>query len=341
MLISKIDANILASIVSEKAQGLTAHFIGIREGKMPTARTPLYKDKTIEQVQEEWKQVLGKYADTFPRLTEYEETRWAKFGPQGGYPPLDERMEDLEKYFSPRKIPEIDAATLDRLITKTREYLFGKAHSIRKLSPEQVLNRDIEEDKVNTNSGLPDFSKRSDPEVQTRAIKDANSGKWKEYPAILGSRASKLKSRFIFMFSMSTNLVEKGYVIPLMEAIRRNRPLSFSAWEGFDDVELALEEQDFFAGSNFASMDYSKMDTTVRAWHMENVVYPVLAPVLQPRDREGLLESLLHSVSLPVMISEDKWVEGDHGEASGSGWTNFSESVLAQVIHFDIEESVE
>jgi len=341
MQISKIDAKTLASIVSEKAMGLTAHFIGLRDGKTPTARTPLYHGKTSEEVQAMWKDILSRYADTFPRLTEYEETRWAKFGPQGGYPPLEERMEDLDKYFSPRKTPQIDAQKLDRLIAKTRDYLFGKAHSVRMLTPEQVLDRDILEDKVDTNSGLPDFSKRNAADVQTRAVKDAKSGDWRNYPAILGSRSSKGKPRFIFMFPMSTNLVEKGFVIPLMEAIRANRPLSFSAWEGFDEVEEAIEEQGFFTGDIFASMDYQKMDTTVRAWHMENIVYPVLAPVLQPQFRPLLLESLLHSVSIPVMISEDKWVTGDHGEASGSGWTNFSESVLAQVIHFEIEEEVE
>jgi len=335
----KVDAVQRASILSEKATGISGHFERIRDGAMPNVRSPLFKGQTSESIQGKWKEVLSRYADRFPRLIAYEDTRWSKFGQQGGFPPLRERMSDLELYFTRFKpAPIRKSPEYDQIVKIVRDRLF-KSHSLRALTPEQVLKSDIEEDKVNTNSGLPDFSKRNAPEVQSKAVQDAKSGKWKEYPAVLGSRSIRQKSRFIFMFPMSTNLVEKQYVIPIMDAIRSHKVLSFSAWEGFDDVEIAMHQQHAFSAKYKASMDYKGMDQTMAEDQMR-IVYDIVAPVFQPKYRAGLLESLLHCVNIPIMHKEDEMIIGTHGLASGSGWTNLAESIMSEFVHELINQRV-
>lgn len=339
MKIVRIDANTKSSIVSEKATGISAHFETLRNGQMPTQPTPLFKGKDQSWISTTWKRELHRSLTKYPRLIAYEDTRWSKVGAQGGYPPLSERWEDLTKYFtraqkaSIRKSPEYD-----EIIKVVRDRLFGK-HSLRKLTPEQVLHQDIEDDKVNSNSGLPDYQKRSHVDVQQHAIEDAKSGKWKEYPAVLGSRSSRQKPRFIFMFPMSTNLVEKGYVIPIMNAIREEKVLSFAAWEGFDEVEQAFYEQHAFSAAYKASMDYTGMDQTMCEDQM-NIVFDIVAPIFQPQFREGLKESILHCINIPIMYDNNELLVGTHGLASGSGWTNLSESIMSEFVHEIINRKV-
>jgi len=340
MKIIQIDANTEASIVSKKATGISAHFERIRNGSMPTQRSPLYKGLSEDQVSEIWKHTLSRNLDQFPNLIAYEDTRWSKVGQQGGYPPLKERMIDLEKYFSRGKPASIrKSPEYDKIVKIVRERLF-KSHSLRALTPEQVLHRDVEDDKLNSNSGLPDFSKRSFEDVQLHALEDAKSGKWKTYPAVLGSRSSRQKPRFIFMFPMSTNLVEKEYVIPIMDCIRSNRVRSFAAWEGFDEVEEAFMAQGAFKAKTLASMDYTGMDQTMVSDQME-IVYDIVAPIFQPKYRAGLHESLMHCINIPILIDERSMIIGIHGLASGSGWTNLSESIISEFVHELINQRIE
>lgn len=339
MKIVRFDANTMSSIVSKKATGISAHFETIRNGNMPTRPTPLYKGKSKEWILNTWSKTLRKYATKYPRLIAYEDTRWSKVGEQGGYPPLSERWEDLMKYFNRAKpAPVRHSSEYEKIIKIVRDRLFGK-HSLRRLTPEQVLHRDLEDDKVNSNSGLPDYRKRSQIEVQQRAIEDAKSGKWKSYPAVLGSRSSRQKPRFIFMFPMSTNLVEKGYVIPIMDAIREDHVLSFAAWEGFDEVEQAFSKQNAFSARFKASMDYTGMDQTMCDDQME-IVYDIVAPIFQPKFRAGLKESLKHCINIPIMYEYGTVLTGTHGLASGSGWTNLSESIMSEFVHELINQRV-
>ena len=61
------------------------------------------------------------------------------------------------------------------------------------MSFQNVLRRDVDEDKLDTNSGCPDFGKKSNPFIQTKALEDAISGKWQEYPAIVFGRSQRGK----------------------------------------------------------------------------------------------------------------------------------------------------
>jgi hypothetical protein len=338
MKVTKIDAQTRAKFVSEKAEGLPAHFARIREGSEPTGRTPLFKGRSAEEVVAEWKTILSRYSGSYPRLVEYDLSRLPKFGPQGGYPPMSDRMRDLELYFTNTMPVSLPPAVRQRLVLQTRDYLFGKEHSKRPLPVASVLKRDIAEDKVNTSSGLPDFRKRSHPDIQQKAVKDAESGMWSSYPSVIGSRSQRMKVRFIFMSPMSSNLNGKRFLLPLMDIIRSRNVLSFSAWEGFEDVEKAIHQQDPNHSSLiYMNYDFEKMDTTVGRAQTE-LVHEVIAPIFQPQYRDALKESMLYGNLCKVMIDNHLLIEGDHGYASGVEWVNFVESVLSLMVQLRFEE---
>lgn len=333
MKIVKIDAEISRKLISTTAHGLSAHFERMKFGAMPSPRSPLYKDLSPDQVLDQWYEILDKYADSYPRFVAYDKSRRVKVGPQGGYPPLSDRMDKLEEYFTrPTTASIVSSDVYRRIIRNARTTLFGSSHSLRRLTPAQVLARRDAEDKLDTNSGLPDFGRRKRPEISSKAVLDATNGTWKMYPAILGSRSSRQKPRFIFMFPMSTNLVELGYEIAIKDAIRHNKTQQVSAWEGFDEVELSLHAQDAFVSRFKVSTDFTGMDQSFGQEQML-IVWDIVAPVFQPQYREGLKESLLHATTIDIMIQRDTLVSGAHGLASGSGWTNTAETILAVAWH--------
>lgn len=338
MQISKVEQTELDSILDkEKNQVVSDSLETLRLGRPPTPRSPLFSDLPENQVWDSWLAILDREKSKYPRLIDYEFTRLEKVGPQGGYPPFASRLDELKAYYTNPRSIKISNESRSRIIIKLRDYLFGSSSQKRPLEYASIVKRDTEDDKLNTNSGCPLYSKRSDPFVQRNAISDANSGKWRHYPAILGSRSQRGKWRFIFMFPFSTNLVEKSFLLPLMDIIRSRNVPSFSAWEGFDEVETSMHNQGFFSAKTKVSMDFTKMDTHCGEEFM-NFVYDVISPVFQTKFQPLLRESLIHACNIDVMIGIDKKVTGSHGLASGSGWTNFTESVYAQGIRFYLED---
>lgn len=336
MNIEKFSQAYLESIIDkEKIQVVSDTLETLRVGRPPTPRTPLYKDLSEDEILEKWKSQLTQEASKYPELVDYDLSRIEKVGPQGGYPSLSERMESFEDYYKPGVI-SVDPAIREDIVTQTRSLLFGTSSNKRPMPYESVLKIDIDSDKLNTNSGCPSYGKRTDTVIQARALRDAHSGKWRDYPAILGSRSQRGKDRFIFMFPFSTNLVEKSFLIPLMDIIRQRKVSSFSAWEGFDVVESSMEMQGFFENyKTLISLDYTKMDKHCGE-DFTQFVYDIVAPVFQEKFRPLLKESMFHTNSIKVLFGIDKMATGIHGLASGSGWTNFSESVFSQAVHFYI-----
>lgn len=332
MQIEKISQTQLRSILDEEKVGVVSAFLEkLRLGANPTPRSPLFSDKSTSEVFEEWMEVLNREESKYPQLVEYDKSRMSKVGPQGGYPPLTDRMDDFKAYFTSPHDITVDADKREYLINKVREMLFGNERDKRPLSYERVVEIDIKQGKLNTNSGPPGFGRRSDPENQKRAIADAYSGKWEDYPAIVGSRGQRGKDRFYFLFPFSANIVEKSFLIPLMETIRKRGVLSFSAWEGFGAVEQAMHKQQFFKGKTLISMDFTTMDKYSGEAFMD-LVFEIIAPYFQKESRDLLKRSLYHSVRISLMIGIDKIAYGSHGLASGSGWTNFTESVFSQCV---------
>jgi hypothetical protein len=232
----------------EAQNTISGYFETIRSGKASTPRTPLFKNEPEDIVIANWLDILDRYAldKKLKPLVDYDKSRLSKVGPQGSYPPLEQRMENLLNYW---KLPSTDEHAIDdELCQRLSEEIFGSHRDKRPLSLENVITRDKYDDKLITNSGAPDWSKKNDPAVISKAIKDAKSEKCFSYYYIIGSRSQRGKDRFIFVPPFSLTILEKSYVYPLMEIIRAGNNPYFSAWEGFDEVELGFSRQNFFDG---------------------------------------------------------------------------------------------
>jgi len=338
MNIEKLTQSYLVSILEkEKIQEVSNALQMLREGKESTPRSPLFKGEPEDGVFKNYLQILSRTSGITSDLYDYELSRMTKVGPQGGYPPLDDRISSFEDYYTlPGKINYTDSE-IDNLAERVRDHLFRGRRDLRPWSYERIIRKGQLGGTLNTNSGCPSYGKRSDSTIQARAFRDARSGKWKEYPAILGSRGQRRSDRFIFMFPFSTNLIEQSFVNPVLEVIRLNSIPSFSAWEGFDRVSLSFTEQGVSSTKTKCSTDYVKMDKHFGPDHFD-FVFRVLEPVFQSSVRGQLRDSLTHCSEIPVLVGIDKLYTGVHGMPSGSGWTNLAESIVSIAIMFTVED---
>jgi hypothetical protein len=335
MEIIKVSQAYIDGVLSEVGQSnASAGFLQLREGKNPTPRTPLYKDLSQHQIFEEWDQILAQYAmDILNKpLIEYDRSRMSKVGPQGGYPPLDDRMDKLVDYYtSPNNDIDPNIINMD-LISELRKQLFGDIKNRRPLTPERVITLDKYDDKLITNSGCPDYGKRSDPAIIDNAIRDSKSERWRDYPMILGSRAQRGSDRFIFMAPFSLNIVEKQYLYVLMDIIRSKNLPFFSAWEGFSEVELGFSRIQLFIKYEYLiQQDYKAMDKHVNDISLL-ICNLICGPIFQKKYSEDFENLLNHTQTVHVMIGLDKIITGKHGMPSGSGMTNFVESIFSYYI---------
>jgi hypothetical protein len=338
MKILKVTQTYINSVVdTDKTDAVSGTLRVLREGKMPTKRSPLFKGIDSDVVVDTWVDILEKLPSFPESLLDYEKTRLSKFGPQGGYPPFDQRRSDFEDYYHSYSGIDYSLEELEKLAERVRSDLFGPTRDLRPWSYDRILQKGVNEDKLNTSSGCPSIAKRTDKKVQARAVRDAISGKWKDYPAILGSRGQRKSDRFIFMFPFSTNLVEQSFVLSILAVIRKRKIPSFSAWEGSDAVSLALMEQGVLNTKTKASTDYSKMDKTVGKDHFR-FLYMVLKPLFQSSYHVLLEQSLMHCNTIDILVEMDKLYTGEHGMPSGSGWTNLAESIVSYANLLTIED---
>uniref|UniRef100_A0A2V0RCJ1 RdRp n=1 Tax=viral metagenome TaxID=1070528 RepID=A0A2V0RCJ1_9ZZZZ len=327
----------------EGLERASAVFSRIRFGQKPTPRTPLYKDVPEDEVFEMWVEQLDRILEVSNKspndegylgdLIQYDKSRTVKVGPQGELKPLDDRMDDILQYWT---LPiNIDRDIDMDIIDNVRNILFGidpsgKRNLIRPMSVERVVSLDKYDNKLVTNSGCPDFGKRNDPAILSRAMSDAELGIWKNYPMALGARSQRGKERSIFMAPFSLNIKEKQFLYPLLEIIRNRNIPFFSAWEGFKQVELGFAEQNFFNNeeSLLIQQDYTSMDKFYNET-CNDIVKLVCSSVFQENYRDDFNEVVDHLTTVPVLISTDKMIEGRHGMPSGSGFTNFNESIVS------------
>lgn len=333
MEIVKLTQDQLDQILTPEAQSAASgNFEQLANGKPPQKRTPLYKDKSEGQVFDEWFNILDKY-DQIPEykpLVEYDKSRMSKVGPQGGFVPFDERKSTFEEYFT---LPDQRDLVIDEdLCREITQEVFGNHRDKRPLSFENVLRRDVAEDKLDTNSGCPDFGKKSNPFIQKKALEDAYNGNWTSYPAIVFGRSQRGKQRDVLGMAFSAVIKEKSFMYPLLDIVRSREIPFFSAWEGFQAVELGFEAVNFFYDSYLlVQQDYTSMDKTINITH-QKIFYLICAPVFQPQRRKDFWFVLEHVFNVPFLISLDKMYTGRHGMPSGSAFTNFFESILSYYV---------
>jgi hypothetical protein len=305
-------------------------FARLMSGSLPTPRSPLYKGLTEEQVFARWNGELDTFRAsdvTLHDLIDYDQSKMKKVGPQGGLRPFKEREGDFQAYYTTPI--EMDESTINsEAINEAKIIAFGGNTNKRPRSYEKVLNQDRYDNKLVTNSGCTEFSKRNDPNVISEALHYAVSGKWESLPMILFSRSQRQSERFVFGAPFSLNLVEKSFIYPMMDTIRSISHPFFSAWEGFSQVEIGLRDSNFFSeGHTYIQQDFVKMDKHVNTLQMR-IVELITLDFWQPLFQSGYSNVLSHVLLIEVLVNLDTLYTGTHGMPSGSGLTNFAESLI-------------
>lgn len=314
--------------------GLQRYLRSLTEGKAATPRSWLYEDLSSEEVQQLWLKELSvlQDGDSYEQeVFQFDTSQLKKWGPQGGVPPIAEIMDIVEEGFRDSSSPEaFSTPEWRRAMEFTKRMFTGwfGVHDLRPASYKSVVDDMRVRDVLESNSGWPLFTRRSKPEVKAASIADAESGKWRDYPAIALFRNYNQKTRLVWMFPMATNLVEGSYYQPLYAALSKSPTTFFAPWKGFGEVRKLITGL-YRKGSPFyiAASDFSSTDAHFRRATTQQVS-EVLQACFKPEYREGLHESLMHMHAIPLVIGPDAMITGEHGVSSGSNWTNFVETVF-------------
>lgn len=330
-------------------ENLHRYLVSLAKGRPETPRSWLYEhDKTPEVTLDRWMsqlKVLEKGTDFEKEVFHFDTSQLEKWGPQGKVAPISELMDIVEEGFklgsSPR--PKIfDSADWQKAkYFVSRDLSRRTGGSLRPASYKRVIDDMRARDTLESNSGWPLFAKRNLPEVVSASIADAESGQWKNYPAIALFRNYNNKTRLVWMFPMSANLVEGSFFQPLQSALI-NYDLRYpgiveggnsdiAPWHGFEWCRRSISMVYNMPKERFqptlAASDFSSTDAHFTQWQTLEV-FDVIKHCFQKQYWNLLLDSLLHMQSIPLVVGEDTKITGLHGVSSGSNWTNFIETIF-------------
>jgi hypothetical protein len=183
-------------------------------------------------------------------------------------------------------------------------------------------------DTLTTNSGFPRFVKRTS--VIEQEIQDAETGLAYDYPAIILFRQYNGKLRPVWMFPMSQNLIEFQFAQVIQDALQES-PTGWirdylSPWQGFENVKQTLTVQ-WPKIAPIIGGDTTKMDAHMRPAQIR-LVFEIVKWLFQESYWDQLYRCLIHICEIPLLYSKTETYIGIHGLASGSGWTQLTETVL-------------
>lgn len=325
-----------ANIVS-KSQGLKLYLNNLANGRDATPRSWLYEDMAADEVLTSWLKHLDtiKSKEYGEKVFQFDTSQLKKWGPQGKVDPIKELMDIVTAGYSKEGSPKpslfssplwkrAKAEVIQEMIVQN-----GLYKTLRPRALDQVVDDMKARDTLESNSGFPSFFRRNNPFVKSKAIRDAQSGKCYEYPAIVLFRNYNQKTRMVWMYPMSMNLAEGQFTQPLKEALMKSDDAYFAAWRGYEHVRANISIS-YDSGKYLSASDFSHTDENFTHWQTYEV-FDVIKYAFQEQYWDALKKTLLHVNSIPLLIGVDEIVYGDHGVSSGSNWTNDMETYFDRI----------
>lgn len=329
-MIRKIPASFRSVIKSNN--GLELYLNSLLKGRPATPRSWLYENKEPKTILENWMAILSKLekgSSQEQKVFQFDTSQLEKWGPQGQIAPIADLLDDVVlptfSQDSPPARSIYNSSDWKRAIRQVSGYT-GIPYGLVPESYSRVIDDMRARDTLESNSGWPDFTRRSKPEVKAAAINAAKDGEWQKYPAIALFRNYNQKTRLVWMFPMSANLVEGSFMQVVQRSLIANGDEFFAPWHGFDNVRdlitLAYDTGKFVSATDFSKTDeHFRLPATLET-------FKVLAPHFQVAAAK-LLEATLHNMhQIPLLVGPKSMITGEHGVSSGSNWTNFIETIF-------------
>jgi hypothetical protein len=321
-------------IVKEN-NSLSSYLQSLSRGRDATPRSWLYETDHSESILKKWIPIMESANNTTPfgdTFNQFDLKQVEKFGPQGKVPPIDspEVQEVVEPLFSPTEYDnEMALSEYFPQAAAFAKVAFGpRLKTKRPKSFKSVVDDMRARDTLTTNSGFPRFIKRTS--VTEMEIQDATTGVSYDYPAIILFRQYNGKLRPVWMFPMSQNLVEFQFAQVIQEALQHS-PTGWvcdylQPWEGFENVKQTLTSQ-WPSKRPIIGGDTTKMDAHMRPAQIR-LIFEIVKWLFQESYWSELHRCLMHICEIPLLYSAEDTYIGIHGLASGSGWTQLTETVL-------------
>jgi len=329
--------------------GLESYFGRVREGQSEEFRTTFYKGKSLKKVLEGWEPTVNTLENEWPELLAYENDLAKKVGPLSIQKPLSQRMDDIDSYYD-LILLKSEPISKSAVAAVVREW--GKIRGLQLRSVEHTVDRM----KKSTNSGNPFFTKRRAVVGKTLPAKvqlleqeieqQLRDSDWLS-TAVLGWRGQEggptdedVKQRVVWMFPFAINIQELRMYQPGIEAAQRFNLVP--AWVGLEAVDERVTKLFDTKGAKDLIMctDFSKFDQHFNAVCQEAglAIISALLNNTAP-SREWLANIYPIKYVIPLSYDYGKIRRGKHGMASGSGGTNFDETIVHRALQFEAAQS--
>lgn len=347
----KSSENNFANYFALPNPGLVSYFDKTRKGNDIEYRTTFYKSiPDVHDVVSKWIPTLGSLSKEWPSLYQYEIDLAKKVGPMSIQKPLAERMEDIDSYYDSILL-ESEPISEKAIAAVASEWSkLGGLHLRSQVDTVKLM-------KKSTNSGSPFFTKRRAVVSKTIPIRLEklgvnvkmlmNSGDWLG-TAVLGWRGQEggpsyddVKQRVVWMFPFGINICELQYYQPAIEVAQRNGYVP--AWVSMDTVDQRITSMFDTKGKSdlVVCTDFEKFDQ-----HFNQNMQDAALSIIRrwsgslPEMVKWLYEVYPVKYNIPLAYDMNRIRVGSHGMASGSGGTNFDETLSHRALQYEAAQSV-
>lgn len=315
---------------------LRSYFGRVEKGNDIDYRTPFYDGKPREEILDAWEKILTPKLQGMEGLLEFENDLRAKVGPLSYMKPLSERMDDIQAYYD---LIHLDSEPILPEAIDTLCTTWGRQIGGLRIKSQDTTWDDM---KKSTSSGSPYFTKRRmcvDKTIPCEVSSDTNIQKLVNHVyqmcAILGWRGQEggldpddVKQRVIWMFPFAANVEELRCYQAGITACQRFDLVP--AWNGRSHVDEAMTRLFDTKGKDdvIICTDFEKFDQHFNK-NMQQCAYDVLSTLLthDSTSERWLKEVFPIKYNIPLAYDWERMMTGEHGMASGSGGTNFDETL--------------
>jgi hypothetical protein len=325
--------------------GLESYFDRVRRGNSQEYRTTFYKGKSLESILEGWSGAINSLEQEWPGLVEFENDLAKKVGPLSIQLPLDQRIGDIDSYY--------DSILLEsKPISHAAEAAVVKEwRQLRGLTLRSA-DRTVELMKKSTNSGSPFFTKRRSVVhktlpveleiVEPNVVQYLSNVMWYS-AAVLGWRGQEggptdedVKQRVVWMFPFAVNIRELQFYQPAIEKAQLYGLVP--AWESMEAVDYRITKLFDTKGKDdlVICTDFSKFDQHFNR-DMQQCARNIIEQLLntQSQSRLWLNDVFPIKYMIPLAYDYGKLRFGAHGMGSGSGGTNFDETLTHRALQYE------